>query len=645
MEKPKQPLDLAGDDTRQIMETGVLYRSFAFNRDSIDEGKRTVELSFSSEEPYQRYFGWEILSHKPNHVDLGFLKGGTAPFLVGHWTGDVVGVVETAKIDGAAKKGRAVVRFGKSARADEIFGDVVDGIRRNISVGYHIRHMILEEEDKESGPTYRVDDWKPLEISLVAIPADESVGVGKAAHREKGKYKTVIERMEKKPMAEKVEVKENTVPAAPPVDVEALTKNARKAEVNRINELIAIGEMAKMPTEAMQAVTEGKAVDVFRAEVLEVMAGRQELKPARQDAGDIGLSGHEVQQYSFVKAINALANPADRHVQQAAAFEREASEAVARQLGRSAQGFLVPAEVLRRDLSVTTDSAGGYLVATDLLAANFIEMLRNRMMVQALGAIMLGGLVGDVAIPKQSGGATAYWVTESGAPTESQQTIGQLGLTPKTVGAFTDLSRKLLKQSSIDVEAFVRRDLAAVLALAIDLAAINGSGTSNQPTGILNTTGIGAVVCGDPDGAAPVWADIVGLETEVAADNADVGSLAYLTNAKVRGKLKTTEKVSSTGQFIWPDMPVEQQILNGYRAAVSNQVPSDLTKGGGSALSAVLFGNWADLVVAMWGTLDLTVDPYSNSTSGTVRVVALQDADIGVRHAESFAAIEDAVTT
>jgi HK97 family phage major capsid protein len=265
--------------------------------------------------------------------------------------------------------------------------------------------------------------------------------------------------------------------------------------------------------------------------------------------------------------------------------------------------------------------------------------------VRSLGATILGGLVGDVAIPKQTGGATAYWVAESGAPTESQQAVGQLGLTPKTVGAFTDISRKMLKQSSIDAEAFVRRDLASVIALATDSASINGSGASNQPTGIRNTTGIGAVVCGDPDGAAPVWADIVALESEVAADNADVGALAYLTNAKMRGKLKTTEKASNTAQFIWPDMPIAQQIVNGYTAAVSNQVPSDLTKGGGSALSAMLFGNWADLTIAMWGTLDLTVDPYTGSTSGTVRVVALQDIDIGVRHAESFAAIEDAVTT
>jgi HK97 family phage major capsid protein len=365
-----------------------------------------------------------------------------------------------------------------------------------------------------------------------------------------------------------------------------------------------------------------------------------------EHGSDVGLNEKEVRQFSFIRAINALANPSDRKAQEAAAFEFECSRAVAEVMKKSAQGIMVPVEVLRRDMVVGTDASGGYMVATDLLAANFIELLRSKMMTRALGAITLGGLVGDVAIPKQTGGATAYWVAESGAPTESTPVLAQLALTPKTCGAFTDISRKLLKQSSIDAEAFVRSDLAACLALALDAAGIAGTGASNQPRGILSTTGIGDVACGDPDGAAPVWGDIIGLETEVAVDNADVGALAYLTNAKARGKLKQVEKSANTGLFVWENgIEPGFGLMNGYRAAASNQVPSDLTKGGGSALSAIIFGNWADLIYGLWGTVDITVDPYTNSTSGTVRVVALQDADVGVRHAESFAAAQDAVTT
>jgi HK97 family phage major capsid protein len=572
---------------------------------------------------------------------MSFVGSGRAPFLVGHYTGDLVGVIEKAWID-KDKTARAVVRMGNSKRAEEIFTDIKDGIRPNISVGYQIKKMVLEEDNEETGErVYRVTRWKPLEVSTVAVPADETVGVGRSNEK---KFETLIETREvcKMPSPEKKEVK--TAPAeTASVDIKGIQDQARQEEKGRIRTISAIGESHGFKDEAATAIKEGHSVDQFRAYVLEKMSARG-VQPV-ETSPEVGLTEKEVNQFSFIRLINALANPADRQAVQAASFEFEASRAVAKQLKKEPSGAFIPFDVLRRDLVVGTDSAGGYLVSTDLLSQNFIDMLRNRMMCQRLGAITLGGLVGDVAIPKQGGGATAYWVAESGAPTESQQTIAQLALAPKTVGAFTDLSRKLLKQSSIDVEGFVRMDLSTILALALDSAAIEGTGADNQPTGILNTTGIGDVACGDPDGAAPVWADIVALETEVAVDNADIGALAYLTNAKARGKLKTTEKASNTGLFVWENGNEPGfGMLNGYRAAASNQVPSDLTKGAGTALSAIIFGNWADLIMALWGTVDILVDPYTGSTAGTVRVVALQDADIGVRHAESFAAAQDAVT-
>ena len=215
-------------------------------------------------------------------------------------------------------------------------------------------------------------------------------------------------------------------------------------------------------------------------------------------------------------------------------------------------------------------------------------------------------------------------------------------MTPKTVGAFTDMSRRLLMQSSIDVENFTRTDLATVLALAIDLASLHGSGSSNQPTGVAATSGIGSVA-GGTNGLAPAWSHLVSLETEVSIDNADVNRLAYVTNAKVRGKLKQVEKASNTGLFLWAD---GAQPINGYPAYISNQVSSTLTKGSSSGVcSAIFFGNWADLIIGLWGGLDILVDPYTGSTAGTVRVVALQDVDIAVRHPESFAAMLDALTT
>lgn len=363
---------------------------------------------------------------------------------------------------------------------------------------------------------------------------------------------------------------------------------------------------------------------------------------------EIGMSTRDAQRYSIVRAIRAMTAhlTGSRNALQEAAFELEASAAVAKRVGREPKGFFVPLEVQRqaieqRDLVTSTNTAGGYTVATDLLAQSFIELLRNRLVVQAAGATVLSDLQGNVAIPRQTGGATAYWVAENATVTESQQAFDQVTLTPKTVGAFTDYSRRLLAQSSIDVEAFVRSDLATVLALAIDRAALHGTGASNQPLGIASTTGIGSVA-GGTNGAAPTFAHIVSLETEVAIDNADLGALAYITNARVRGRLKTTEKAINTAQFVWSDGPTP---LNGYPAFVSNQVRNDLDKGTSVGVcSAIFFGNWRDLLIGMWGTLDILVDPYTGSTAGTTRVVAMQDVDIAVRHPESFAAMLDALT-
>jgi HK97 family phage major capsid protein len=263
-----------------------------------------------------------------------------------------------------------------------------------------------------------------------------------------------------------------------------------------------------------------------------------------------------------------------------------------------------------------------------------------------MGAQMLTGLSGNIAIPRQTGGATAYWVAESGAPTESQQAFDQVAMSPKTVGAFTDISRKLLLQSSIDVESFVRSDLATVLALAIDSAAISGTGSSNQPTGILSTSGIGDVA-GGTNGLAPTFAHIVELWSDIAAANADFGNTGVLTNSAVIGKLMTTLKTAAVAGYVVEGFPSADGMTSvaGLRGGVSNQVPSNLTKGSSSGVcSAIIAGNWNDLIIGQWGSLDLMVDPYTGSTSGTVRVVALQDVDVAVRHAVSFSAMKDALT-
>jgi HK97 family phage major capsid protein len=490
-------------------------------------------------------------------------------------------------------------------------------------------HKAQLVETKEGVETYRVTDWEPFEVSLVSVPADPTVGIGRSLDAGTDAQDLPAAAG---PAARAAATEPEPQPSKDHIMSDVTTPVAERnhaAEISKIAKGLPGG--ADM---ALDAIQRGLTTEQFQAEAIAKLSS----KP--MPTADIGLDKRETKRYSMMRAINALANPGDAAAQRAAAFERECSEATSAKLGKQARGFMVPTEVQRRDLNVTTATAGGNLVATELLGGSFIDALRNAMVIDRMGTRMLTGLVGNIAIPRLSGTGTAYWVAENTAPTESDQTIAQVTMSPKTVGAFTDISRRLLLQSSIDVEAMVQNDLATILGQAIQQAAINGSGASNQPSGIL--TRVTASVIGGTNGAAPTWANIVALESDVAVANADVGTLGYLTNARVRGKLKTTSKVSGQNGFVWDDGDTP---MNGYRTAVTNAVPSNLVKGtSGSTCSAIVFGNFADLVIGMWGSLDLMVDPYTGSTAGTVRVVALQDVDVQLRNVVSFATMVDALT-
>ncbi|QNN24341.1 phage major capsid protein [Planctomycetales bacterium ZRK34] len=350
--------------------------------------------------------------------------------------------------------------------------------------------------------------------------------------------------------------------------------------------------------------------DIARAEKFDKLEAR------KVSQGDIvEVSKKDKQSYSIVRAIGQIAKG-----RQLDGLEKELSDEVAKRYGKDPQGFYVPYSVLKRDVDKTNNA--GQLVATEKLG--FIDRLKNALVVRQLGAQVLTDLVGDISIPKMTGGATAYWVDEGTAVTESTPTVGQVAMSPLTVGGFTDLSRKILVQSSVDVEEMVRNDLAFVVAEAIDAAAINGGG-SNEPNGIIDQ------LTATTSGSAVTNGDMVDLWVSVASNNALRGSLAYLTDALVFGDAIQTPRVSSTdSHMIIGD---DGRFMN-YDVAISNNVPSTL---GGGYESAVIFGNWNDLIIGMWGGLDITVDPYTASTTGAVRVVALQDVDVELRHDESFA--------
>jgi HK97 family phage major capsid protein/HK97 family phage prohead protease len=583
---------------------GQLLKRAEIAEFAISEDERTIEFPFSSEYPVARYFGNEVLQHDERSADLARLNDG-APLLFNHDPGKVVGVVERAWIDGSKRRGYARVKFSRNAFAQEVLADVKDGVLRNVSFGYSINQM----EQRSDGDFVAVN-WSPYEVSVVSIPADPTVGVGRS-----------LDAQPAAPAASPTPKPEPEVPMENTPDLSAVraeaAAEAAKAERARISGISAITAKHGMDELGRQLVESGRSLDEARAAVLEKLGAKAE--PVSEKAADIGLTVKETREFSFQRAILALSNPQDRKLWEAASFERECSEAAAAKAGKSAQGIMVPNEVLRRDLTVGSAAQAGNLVGTDFRPGSFIELLRNKSALAGLGITSLTGLQGPVAIPRQTGAATAYWVAESGAPTESQQSVDQVNLTPKTVGAFTDYSRRLMLQSSIDVEQMIRQDLATVLALEIDRVGLYGLGNSNQPLGIKLTTDINTE---NFAAATPTFTEVVSMESKIAADNADIGAMAYLMDAAMRGALKT--KVKEAGQATYVYEPGDT--VNGYRAVVSNQVA------GGD----IFFAVWSQLIMGMWSGLDLTVDPYTHSTSGTVRVVALQDVDFAVRHPESF---------
>ena len=274
--------------------------------------------------------------------------------------------------------------------------------------------------------------------------------------------------------------------------------------------------------------------------------------------------------------------------------------------------------VLKRDMTVGTDSAGGYLRATDNI--NFIEMLRNRMVAFQMGATRLSGLVGNVTIPKQTAGATAYWLsTEATAITEGNQTFGQLALTPKTVGAYTEVSRLLQLQSSPDIDMLVMNDLAQQVAIAADKAVLNGTG-GEQPTGIIGTAGIGGFT-----GTTLALAALLDAQADVAGNNALSKTCGYVTTPTVAALLMARQRFTSTDSPLWEGNLNDGKVL-GFKAMSSANIPT----------GDMIFGDFAQVVVGEWGVLELAINPAANFPAAITGIRATYTMDVGVRYAGAF---------
>lgn len=592
-----------------------------------ESGQDVISFPVSSERPVERWFGTEILSHDPKAIRMDRMNSGAAPLLFNHDWNDPVGMVDRAYV----KDGRLWVdaHFFGTDRAKEV-QQMVDGGMRNVSIGYEL-YQVTEDTKRN---TYTATDWGVLEVSWATVPADPGVGLGRAKDDDASPVRVVRDvsqtaapQQERKTMSV-----ENQAAAGASAEQEAQTRglpaqakqgpSALDLERSRVRAIENLCKANNIPDATRQMwITSGSDYEKVSDDLLAILESRGKSNPKSEAA--LGLTGDETKRYSLLRAVQAVA---DKDWSKAG-FELECTREIAKRLNQpiDANKFFVPFEVqqrqvpMKRDLTAGTGNAGGFLVETQ--NQSFIELLRNRSVAYRMGARRLSGLVGNVTVPRQTAAATAVWLAnEASTITESQQTFGQLALSPKSVGAYTEISRQLLLQSSPDAESLVSMDLAAVAGLAIDAGVISGSGASGQPTGIVNTVGI------DTGTAATIaYSHVLGMQTAVANANVMPVAGGYVTTPTVAALLMQRQRFTSTDTPLWTGNLWDGQ-MSGFQAMSSLQMAS----------ATMLFGDWSQVVVAEWGVLQVEVNPYANFQAGIIGVRAIVTVDVGLRYAGAF---------
>lgn len=588
--------------------------------------KKTLSFPASSEAPVDRWYGVEVLVHDKKSIRLERATTGAMPLLFNHNIDDPIGMITGASVS----DGRLMVdaEFFSTDRAEDI-QRMVDGGLRNVSIAYRVNK--IEEEVKTQ--TYRVTDWEPYEISIVTVPADPTVGIGRGAasqyevriHRASQPAEQAATReksMEEK--EEKTAVADPEKPRKSPLEYE---KERRQAIINLCQSF-----NADARSEA-QWIEDGTPLTEVSEKLLEI--ARERGKKKTMVNSTIGLTGNETNKYSLFKAIRALRfGGVDRAVVEAASFELECSRVLARQLGRPETGrILIPAEVLQRPvgpeaaaratraMATTPGSKGGYLAQTENMG--FIDILRNTSVAMAMGARVLSGLVGNVSFARQTGKASVTWQAGEGTSiTASDQALGQLTMSPKTAIAITDVSEQLLAQSSPSAESFIMADLARDVAIdGVDAAVINGVGGA-QPLGIKNTPGVAT----GQDASSATYAKILAFPAAAGTANALRGNPGWVTNTAGAAKLMGVQRFSNTDTPLW-DGNVLSGSLVGFNAMASEQLAS----------ANLIFGSWDEVLIGEWGVLELATDNGGTRfNAAQVGIRAMWLVDVLIRYPQAF---------
>jgi HK97 family phage major capsid protein len=632
--------------TDKTLRIGRQYR-YAQIDSTAKTGTRTFPLSFSNETPVDRFFGKEILLHGPGNVRMGRINAG-APYLFNHNANDPIGIVDpgTASI-GPDRHGRASVTFFDTQRGQDCQAMSEQGMR-NVSVGYDI-HAV---EEMPGGEGYYITDWEPMELSMAPLPAVTSVGmmrddpgterdirVRPAAAASGGQAATAVRDAEHQPAApaahtrglamSDVSTAAAGATAGTGLQTTNLPNDGTMIERLRIKGLDALKRNHDVPGDVHQKwVDDGITVDEASQSTLTMIAERAKRSTTSQPSR-VGMTDGDIKKYSISRAIRANF---EKSWPKVAPFEAEISQALAARLGKQTgeHSFFVPVEVQeamamargQRDMIVGTNTLGGYLVATQV--QGFIDLLRNRSVVMRMGATLMPGLTGSVSVPKLTGSATAYWfANETGTATESTPTVGQMTLIPKTVGGYVEVSRQLLLQTAYNADAIINGDLAQVIGLAVDTAAISGPGTAGQPTGIMSTTGVGTSAPGTT--TAISYADMIRFQTTVAGSNAFFPGFGYVTTPTVAGVLMGKPRFTNSDTPIWQGMISDGTVV-GAPAMSSLQVGS----------GTVLAGDFSKVVIGEWGVLEIEANPYAQFQAGIIGIRALYTVDVGVRYGAAF---------
>ena len=600
------------------IKVGNLLRDASAPQISVrkSENRSSISFSASSEEPYDRWFGTEILSHKKGALRMERFERGAVPLLFNHNWDDPVGMVKSVSL----RDNRLYVDEAEmftTPRAQEVERMVDEGLR-NVSVGYQI-HEFTEDEKAN---TFTATDWEVLEVSIVTVPADSSIGVGRSA--DKSERDVVVRKVSSTAApAATMEVShmatEQNAAAGAVADVQVIDNGAQ--ERLRIKTLTGLGKRHGVPDAEVESwIDSGMSEEGAALKCLDVIATRAKSQQKNQ-ASHVGLTDSETKNYSLVRAIHAVIHKDWTK----AGFEAEVSKAIAQRMGKnlSEHSVMIPLEVQQRVLQVGTAAQGGNLVGTDYRGASFIDILRNRSVAFRAGARPLPGLMGPVAIPRKTAAAAVGWVGEVGTATVNEMTIGQLTMTPRHIAGYQEFSRQLMMQASPEIESLITTDLADGIAVGLDAAVISGTG-ANTPTGIRFTSGLGTA--NPTAGTATVYADMIRFQSTVASANAMFANFAYLTTPTVAAILMGKPRFTNSDTPIW-----EGGILDGR--CVGMPAMSSLQLGTGT----VLAGDFSQVLVGEWGGLEVEVNPYANFQSGIVGVRAFYTADVGVRYAGAFA--------